>query len=94
MDSIPTHIKKEVTEFFNTYKNLEGEDIWTRVHGWQDKKAAYKRIEQCRSRWFSVGLRMETLDERNELLEKRLVAMEGKSRALEDRLLKLEGKST
>ena len=30
---MPDHARKEVAEFFNTYRNLEGSDIWARVSG-------------------------------------------------------------
>lgn len=44
LDDIPQQTQDEITEFFNTYKNLEaGKDA--EVLGWQDKQTAVDAIE-------------------------------------------------
>uniref|UniRef100_A0A7S4U9W6 inorganic diphosphatase n=1 Tax=Guillardia theta TaxID=55529 RepID=A0A7S4U9W6_GUITH len=90
VDSIPIHVKKEVAEFFNTYKNLEGEEIWTRVTGWKDRQTAHTRIDECRKRWFAIGLRMEDLEEKNEALEGQVAQLQRITHDMELRLNRLE----
>lgn len=90
LDSIPIHVQKEVSEFFNTYKNLEGEDIWAQVTGWSDRAAAMARIEDCRKRWFSLGLRIEGIEEKEKELESRLRHVEDKEQRVEERLARVE----
>jgi len=41
IEDVPTHTKKEIAEFFRTYKNLqEGKNV--QVNGWDGKQAAIK----------------------------------------------------
>lgn len=43
------HLKKEIAQFFETYKNLE--DKWAKVENWLDEKEAYKRISEAQERY-------------------------------------------
>jgi len=43
------HYKKEIVQFFEQYKQLEGK--WAKVKGWLDKAEAMKRIEEARLRF-------------------------------------------
>ena len=43
------HYKKEIVQFFEQYKQLEGK--WAKVKGWLDKTEALKRIEEARVRF-------------------------------------------
>jgi len=42
ISQIPGHILDEISEFFRTYKNLEGKE--TEVLGWEDSKFAKKEV--------------------------------------------------
>ena len=93
MDSIPTHVKKEVQEFFNTYKALERGHIWAKVTGWSDRVTAMQRIDDCRKRWFSVGLKFEEAADREEALQRRVAELEARELTILARLDALEGGS-
>ena len=43
------HFKKEIVQFFEQYKQLEGK--WATVKGWLDKKEAIKRIQEAQARF-------------------------------------------
>ena len=45
IDDIPTQTRQEISEFFETYKNLE-EGKETEALGWEDRQAAYDAIER------------------------------------------------
>jgi len=81
LDNIPDHVKLEVSEFFNTYRNLEGKESWARVTGWRDRAAAHGRIDECRKRFFAFGMRMEDMEEK-------IFTQEERIKRLEDALLK------
>jgi inorganic pyrophosphatase len=40
------HVMAEISQFFETYKNLEG-GKWVNVSGWRDKAAAIAEVERC-----------------------------------------------
>ncbi|MDR1819053.1 MAG: inorganic diphosphatase [Methanobrevibacter sp.] len=42
ISQVPSHILDEISEFFGTYKNLEGKK--TEVLGWEDSKSAKKEV--------------------------------------------------
>ncbi len=46
VDDLPQQRKDEISEFFETYKNLE-EGKQTETLGWEDKRAAYDAIEHA-----------------------------------------------
>jgi inorganic pyrophosphatase len=47
IDDLPEHQKKEIQEFFETYKRLEP-NKWVKVVGFKSKEEAEKIIEQCK----------------------------------------------
>lgn len=47
MDDLTEHQKKEIQEFFETYKRLEP-NKWVKVVGFKSKEEAEKIIEQCK----------------------------------------------
>jgi len=47
---IPEHIKKEIKEFFETYKNLEPEK-WVKLKDFKSKTEAEKMIEESQKRY-------------------------------------------
>lgn len=49
IEHVNTHFKKEVEEFFRTYKNLENKKV--DVNGFGSKDAALKLIEDCKARY-------------------------------------------
>jgi len=46
---LPPHWQREISAFFRTYKELEGEQ--TDVRDWQDVDGAWHIIEECRQRY-------------------------------------------
>jgi inorganic pyrophosphatase len=44
LEDVPQHLRDEISEFFETYKNLE-EGKETETLGWEDKDAAKDAIE-------------------------------------------------
>jgi inorganic pyrophosphatase len=46
LEDIPEQTKDEISEFFETYKNLEP-DKETEALGWQDRTAAHEAIEHA-----------------------------------------------
>lgn len=49
INDVNDHFKKEVEEFFKTYKNLENKTVQT--NGFGDRAAAEKMIEECKVRY-------------------------------------------
>ncbi|MFB6114036.1 MAG: inorganic diphosphatase [Halodesulfurarchaeum sp.] len=47
LEDVPQHTRDEISEFFETYKNLE-EGKETETLGWEDRQAAYDAIEHSR----------------------------------------------
>lgn len=47
------HLKKEIAQFFETYKNLE--DKWAKIEGWLDVSEAHKRIAEAQDRFKQQG---------------------------------------
>ena len=45
IDDIPSHVLKEISQFFETYKTLEKEK-WVKVGGWKNKDEALDLINQ------------------------------------------------
>ncbi len=43
---LPDHLKKEIQEFFETYKNLE-KDKWVKITGWEGKEKAMEIITKA-----------------------------------------------
>ncbi|MFX1283378.1 MAG: inorganic diphosphatase [Promethearchaeota archaeon] len=46
MNSIPKHLRREIEEFFNTYKHLERGKT-TKIAGWADKEEAQRIITEA-----------------------------------------------
>jgi inorganic pyrophosphatase len=46
LEAVEPHVLKEIEQFFDMYKSLEGKVSLT--FGWSGKKEAVKRIEACR----------------------------------------------
>ena len=53
IDDVNDHVKKEIAQFFETYKNLE--DKWAKIKGWQNVEEAYRRIEEAQKRFEEKG---------------------------------------
>lgn len=53
IDDVSEHFKKEVEEFFKTYKNLEGKEVET--NGFGNKEAAEKMVAECKERYEAVA---------------------------------------
>ena len=49
-----THLLREITHFFQVYKDLEDK---TRVGDWDGREDAMRCIEEARSRWETSGKR-------------------------------------
>lgn len=49
INDVNDHFKKEVEEFFKTYKNLENKTVQT--NGFGDRAAAEKMIDECKERY-------------------------------------------
>ena len=53
LDQVPQHLKKEITHFFDVYKELEEKK--TGVEGWEDRQAALRIIAEARERYRKNG---------------------------------------
>lgn len=53
VEDIPTQLREEIDEFFETYKNLE-EGKQTKTLGWEDKAAAMEAIEHAQDLYEST----------------------------------------
>ncbi|HEY8418316.1 MAG TPA: inorganic diphosphatase [Limnochordales bacterium] len=49
LDDVPAHLLREITHFFQVYKDLEEKK--TRVGGWQDRQHACRVIEEAQLRY-------------------------------------------
>jgi len=49
IEQVPPHLLKEVTHFFETYKNLEGKHVM--IIGWEGLEEAVKILEEAKSRY-------------------------------------------
>lgn len=52
MEDVPTHVIREIENFFAIYKQLEGKVV--RVHGWRGKEAACSAIRKTRGQYLSA----------------------------------------
>lgn len=43
IDDIPSHVLKEISQFFETYKSLEKEK-WVKIGSWKNTQEAYQLI--------------------------------------------------
>ena len=55
IDDIPEHQKKEIREFFETYKNLEPEK-WVKLKDFKPKEEAEKMVKEAQARHQKKGL--------------------------------------
>jgi len=53
VEDVNEHLKKEIIQFFETYKQLE--DKWAKVEGWLDATEAHKRIAEAQVRYKKKG---------------------------------------
>ncbi|MFA5573501.1 MAG: inorganic diphosphatase [Brumimicrobium sp.] len=49
INDVNDHLKKEIEEFFKTYKNLEGKRVETK--GFADRRTAEQMVEKCKVRY-------------------------------------------
>lgn len=49
LGDVPPHLLKEIEHFFSVYKDLEEKKVG--VEGWEDRDAAERIIEECRTRY-------------------------------------------
>jgi inorganic pyrophosphatase len=49
IDQVPPHLLKEITHFFQTYKNLENKHV--NVIGWKGLKTAVTILQEAKSRY-------------------------------------------
>jgi inorganic pyrophosphatase len=53
LDQVPEHLLREITHFFEVYKELEGKE--TEVGGWEGSRAARDYIRTSRERYADEG---------------------------------------
>lgn len=53
LGEVPAHLQREITHFFEIYKDLEGKV--TEVGDWHDEETARERIRKSRERWREAG---------------------------------------
>eukprot|EP00742_Colponemidia_sp_Colp-10_P004059 GILJ01004330.1.p1 GENE.GILJ01004330.1~~GILJ01004330.1.p1 ORF type:complete len:647 (+),score=118.97 GILJ01004330.1:2203-4143(+) len=87
LHTIPRHMKEEVSNFFQHYKDLEDESRWCRIVGWKDTDDAVRMVQGSHERYYLFGLRMERLEERE-------VAMSHTTDQILQQLTKLEAENT
>ncbi len=51
IEQVPPHLLKEITHFFETYKNLENKHVM--IIGWEGLEAAVNVIKEAKSRYIS-----------------------------------------
>ena len=49
IEQVPPHLLKEITHFFETYKNLENKHV--RIIGWKDLGPAVNALQEAKSRY-------------------------------------------
>jgi inorganic pyrophosphatase len=49
LSDIPEHITKEISHFFERYKDLENKE--TKIEGWEGAEKAAQLIEECKARY-------------------------------------------
>ena len=52
IEQVPPHLLKEITHFFETYKNLEGKNVM--VFGWKGLEPAIYILEEAKSRYVEM----------------------------------------
>lgn len=52
LEDVPTGIRTEIEHFFSIYKEPEGRAVT--VHGWEDRAAAERLLDEARERWHSA----------------------------------------
>jgi len=69
IDAVPKHVKDELVQFLNSYKDLTEEWKFCRFERWYDSEEAVKYLEAAHSRFFLFGLPMKRLEKRVQELE-------------------------
>merc|ERR1712113_723301 len=69
IDSVPKHIKDEIVQFLNSYKDLDEEWMFCRFERWLDSEDAAKYVQGAHSRFFLYALPMYRLEKRVAELE-------------------------
>ena len=53
LDDVPQHLLDEIAHFFSIYKDLERKRV--DIHGWEDRRAALRTLDEARDRRQSTG---------------------------------------
>lgn len=61
IEQVPPHLLREITHFFETYKNLEDKKV--KVIGWKDRETAVTVLQEAKSRC-SRKLNLDTLNKK------------------------------
>jgi len=69
VDSIPKHIRDEMVQFFNSYKDLESDWKFCRFDRWVDPSETMKYLQSAHSRFFLYVLPMQRMERRIKDLE-------------------------
>jgi inorganic pyrophosphatase len=75
IDTVPKHIKDEMVQFLNSYKDLDEEWKFCRFERWLDSDDAVKYVQSAHSRFFLFALPMQRLEKRVRELEDENVAL-------------------
>lgn len=95
LGTIPEHQKKEIQNFFLTYKDLEDKTSFVRFRGWEDKPAALLKLKQGHELFYLFGQRMDAAEDKINELElenNKLKTSLTQLQTIERRLAALEGK--
>jgi inorganic pyrophosphatase len=69
IEAVPKHIKDEMVQFLNSYKDLDQEWKFCRFERWLDNDDAVKYVQGAHSRFFLFALPMHRLEKRVKDLE-------------------------
>jgi len=69
IEAVPKHIRDEMVQFLNSYKDLDEEWKFSRFERWLDTDDAVKYVQSAHSRFFLFALPMQRLSKRVQDLE-------------------------
>lgn len=69
IEAVPKHIKDELVQFLNSYKDLDEKWKFCRFERWYDDDEAVKYVQGAHSRFFLFSLPMQRLETRVQELE-------------------------
>lgn len=78
IDHVPKHMKDELVQFLNSYKDLEEDWKFVRFERWLDSDDAVKYVQGAHSRFFLFTLPMQRLEKRVQELEDENAALKAK----------------